>query len=32
MELSSYDEFGLIVSFQPSPDGNHEFIDFAVAN
>lgn len=31
VDLSSYDEFGLIVSFQPAPDGDHEFIDFAVA-
>jgi len=30
VDLSSYGEFSLIVSYRPMPDGNHEFIDFAV--
>jgi hypothetical protein len=31
VDLSSYDEYGLIVTFEPMPDGNHLFIDFIVA-
>lgn len=30
VDLSSYDESGIIVTFQPAPDGNHLFIDFDV--
>jgi hypothetical protein len=31
VDLSSYDEYGLIVTFEPMPDGNHRFIDFIVS-
>jgi hypothetical protein len=32
VDLSSYDEFGLIVTFQVAPDGDHVFIDFVIAD
>jgi hypothetical protein len=32
VDMSSYDEFGLMVTFEPMPEGNHRFIDFTVSN
>jgi len=29
--LSSYDEYGLIVTYEPMPDSNHRFIDYIVS-
>jgi hypothetical protein len=30
VDLSSFRELDLVIRYRPAPDGNHEFIDFAV--
>jgi hypothetical protein len=32
VDLSSFDEFGIVVAFEQMPDGRHRFIDFALAD